>query len=94
MRKGGDTVWYPHPFVFSQAGGGDAPEAGCTSARLLCAHASQVLLGFEVLQDLRLSQKNNDGNVQDNINCGPAYKQHKEDIRISIVVCACYPNHF
>lgn len=52
--------------------GGDALEAGSTSARLLYAHASKVLTGFEVLQDLRSGQKNNDGNVQGNINCGPA----------------------
>jgi hypothetical protein len=29
-------------------------------------------VSFEVLQYLRLSQKNNDGNMQDNIKCGPA----------------------
>lgn len=51
-------------------GGGDAPEVSYTSARLLCAHASQVLLGFEVLQDLRSGQKNKDGDVQGNINYG------------------------
>ena len=84
MIKGGDTVWYPHTFLRSlKPGGGDTPEASYTSARLLYAHASKVLVSFEVLQYLRLSQKNNDGNMQDNIKCGPAYKQHKEDIRIS-----------
>ena len=48
-------------------GGGDVPEAGGTSARLLYAHASQILTRFDVLPHLRLAEKNNDHDAADEI---------------------------
>lgn len=76
MSRGGKRVGIPSgiPTLLCslKPGGDDTPEASGTSARLLYTYASKVLTGFEVLQDLRSGQKNNDGNAQGNINCDTA----------------------
>ena len=48
-------------------GGGDAPEASYTSARLLYAHASQVSTHMDVPPHLRLAEKNNNHDAADEV---------------------------
>lgn len=50
-----------------EPGGGDAPEASCASARLLYAHASQVSTHMDVPPHLRLAEKNNKEDADDEI---------------------------
>lgn len=71
MSRGCERVGIPSgipTFLRSlKPGGGDAPEAGCTSARLLYAHASQVSTHLDVLPHLRLAEKNNNHDAADEI---------------------------
>lgn len=48
-------------------GGGDTPEVGGTSARLLYTYASQVSTHMDVPPHLRLAEKNDNHNAADEI---------------------------